>query len=448
MNTIQLSLYIISNTLGYFIFLIPPTLFKSTSNIYCLLIYPVCALLILFVSFCYDMLHRIYPNGHGDSTYITDGYNLIGQNEKNENRDFEEDKENIENGVTAKIQEQKLNKKLRLGDILGSTYSIVSAALLIPCFTSISVNLIFQSVQNHLFMHKIIFLFSFIFLNAFLPNYAIKLQNVLVIVRMFVLGIFILLGFLNVNQVIEKNNFEVSTNEFDVKWFFRSILWVCGSFDGFNSANFISYKIKNKKLKNAMIIAIVVECAIYMFICFNFYKVLGINQIKNTNDVVQLYLQTILKRRYNNNLQMNKFLGEIVPCLLIILPLTGIFNGCLIVLKSIISFYFLKSQNYLLMLMGIVISILTLFDTGKIVDRVGFLINLFYFMGISTLLIRYLKGYNRKIQYQSNKLSEINKETRKIEFLITKKRLITILIGMTISLFIAIIGFYFSVLSY
>lgn len=333
MKARELTLYLISNTLGYFTFFLPGTLIKN--GYLSLAFIPISAILISPIAYCYYKLALRYPNGHGDKTYL----------QKNK--------------------------------VICNFYVIFSVFLILPMFCSVSTNLI---VQGHFFQDnfknnilKLVILYLLTFLNITNFDLSIEIQNILSIVRMLAFGIFILIAMLvnfNVLKSYRKPNTIKLINNFNnPKTFLRSILYSCGAFDGFNSANFISYKLTNiKNLGYAMIYSIIIEALFYILISYSIFSI-------NTDyeDILKNYFQNIDFNFYF----LDKFL--------IILPVLGILNGCFIVLRSILDSVSKKYSKVFLILLSHLIFYFTFYDTFKILDKLGFLINIWYFFSILAL---------------------------------------------------------------
>merc|ERR1712176_961944 len=189
------------------------------------------------------------------------------------------------------------------------------------------------------------------------------------------------------SQVFSKNFEKAKIDYFQM---FKVIVWAISSYDGFNSVNFITYKIENMgNLRLAVTMSLCIETFFYIFICFSFFTVIPYKTLTNKDNEIQLVTLFIneLFKNYSDS-EFKKWGLYLGPKIISIVPTLGILNGCLIIMKSIFS-YFTKKANYMMVFMSFVIFSMSFFDTDVLLTAASFTVNFWYSLSILTLLLKY-----------------------------------------------------------
>lgn len=381
-----LTLLIIANTLGYCLFLLPSILndyniSSGGSKFSSLFLLPLSFLLVIPTAISYTCLNKIYPGGYGDITYLTKGYNRF----------------------------------------LAACFSFGSILFFLPGCIAISINLIAQTVikENDTFSnHKILkYLFNFTSLFKFISliavfllnvsnfSLSIKLQAKFSFLRCIMIMIFVIIAlFVNLKVIKKSENVDDSVHVpkhgtiGPVFGFFKALLMCASSFDGFNTLNFISYRIKNTK-KNLflwpVISSMMFELVIFILVCYSFFTVLDVLD----GDIIRKYFDHL---QFFSEKAGKSGLGEYLirlrwfPACILVLTITGIMNGCIIILRSLIISYTSKYLSICMATLCLITFIFTFFEILDIMLRLGFLTNVWYFLSVSTLVFGKKSNKNEK----------------------------------------------------
>lgn len=419
LNTLEISLYILSNTLGYFIFILPFTLGKLRNiqtngdsslfnQTWPVLIIPLAALLLIPTVFSYSQLGKMFPNGYGDGTYLKEiNWKRFKELFGNENR-------------AIKTEEQPFSSSF-----LANLFVFSAILLELPCFSSVSINLITSAISNdHKVLITILLLIGLFALNLFSSRLSIRIQNFLSALRMVFFVIFILLvlfssfgGSKNDKKEQIRANKPQSNTFAAIPLFARAILWSTESFDGFTSANFISGRIKTQNLLKSMLISILFVVFFYGTVSFAFLADENFTKLSSEDCVVFLdtYLSKISQKK------ILKVFGRV----LIILPVLGILNGCLIIMKSLVRSVTEKNQtffqriyrqfglqwngrtrnteNLMFVCLSFVIFLLSFVNTAFLLDKLGCFVNFWHILSVSTLVMDAFDQKRRAKTFQSPK---------------------------------------------
>lgn len=338
LTTLSLTLFLISNMIGSNIFIVPQQILKA-SNSYgiSILTYLVCIFLVMCIGICYAELGSIYPTGAGDTTYISKGYSPF----------------------------------------MGRLFSIISVVVIVPSMCSINLNLICSVMEYNSKISNVFIIAFLMILNVYSLSVSIKLQNALTVFRIFLMGVFIVLAMLvAMNVISSKKDQESLVPDFNWNEFLVSLLFIFGTFDGFNSGNFISERIRDPK--KSLFIAIVTSVAlvglIYILICYSMFIVIPANVFFTSKNIMHDYFDYLQVESLRNYF----------PKFLVVLPCLGALNGSFILMKSIIKSH-IRSYNVMLFLISLLVYVFSFFEMLSVLKRLGFFINSFYLLSILTL---------------------------------------------------------------
>lgn len=371
-------LFTISNTLGFCIFLLPKFISEFSKSHFSLLIIPISFIIILPIAFSYSILNKIFPCGYGDPTYLAKGYHPS----------------------------------------LTHLFSFISVLLILPGFISISTNLIISTLEFGN-LNKSIFIALIFALNIFSFNFSIRLQTWMIIIRCTMIAMFILIAVLvslRILKTVETTQIPMNVNT-NWQWLplIRAILAACSSFDGFNSLNFIAYSFQKKDFKKPMIIAMLIETIFFVLICYSFNTVniekpTGSEIIKSYFNNLEFFRSTKKTGIYDSLTSLKWF-----PSTLVVLTLTGIINGCVIILKSIVSSFTTKYRNLIVLFLGLMTFAFTYIEIEKVIFKLCFLTNIWYFLSVSVLLfgkIKFSKQENKTTEIDQNSTTSSIKENK------------------------------------
>lgn len=338
LGTFSLTLFLISSMMGSNIFIIPPRiLHASNSYTFALSTWLLGLLITGAIGVCYAELGACYPCAAGDTTYLKEGYSAL----------------------------------------IGNIFSLVSVFVVLPAMCSIMLNLVSKNLGYNKHVTNGVIIMALLVLNVLSVSLSIKLQNVFTVVRIALMSIFIftallvVLGIVKTNSPSDKLQFDFKLDEFLI-----SILFILGTFDGFNSGNFISERVRDPKKSfiRAIITSLIVVGVIYMLICYSMFVVIPSNSFFTSNDIMKAYF---------DHLDV-QFLKTYFPKILVIFPCVGSLNGCFILIKSIVKSH-VSFPNSMLALISLLVFVFTLLDMISVLRKIGLFTNIFYMLSITTL---------------------------------------------------------------
>lgn len=340
LDTKKLIFFLVCNMVGSGIFVAPKTVYNLTNSILgSLLCWAIAGLLALILGIGYSKLGNKYPEGNGDPYYLTILY----------------------------------SSKLAI------IYTIFSIIIILPCGCSIMIKMITNEFKNLLPNRYSEFVLTFIpiFLSAFfcfLNGFdwiSFRLQYILTILKVFFITILLII-------IIQNGR---NTIPYTSKLGFTDLLTGIGTciwcFDGWNSGNFITTKIKNvkKSLYPSIMISIVFVTLLYLIINLSFLRSLPEFIFKNDNNIVSTYFENYIQKKSS---VIGIIFTRILPFLIIVIPSLGTLNGSFIVSKSIISYYFNNSYVYLSFFTILVYILTFIRSVESLIKIVGFNVLIFY----------------------------------------------------------------------
>lgn len=338
LSTFSLTLFLISNMIGSSIFIIPSKILEaSNSYIFATLSWLISLFITCMVGVCYAELGSIFPNGTGDTTYLSEGY----------------------------------SKKV------GLAFSIVSMTIILPAMCSIMLNLMSTTLETNKYATNMLITALVLLLNVYSLDLSIFLQNIFTVLRVILLCIFILIALLASTGVVGSTAGTYDLNfSFKFEPFLVSIIFMQGSFEGFNSGNFITDRISNPRhsLIRAIIYSLVTVCCIYMLICYSMFVVIPADKLMASKNITATYFE---------HLDV-KILKNYFPKILVIFPSLGSLNGCVILLKALAKNHF-RCANVILFLLSVLTYIFSFFEMTSILKKVGCFIYVFYLLSILSL---------------------------------------------------------------
>lgn len=362
LGALKLFTYLLCNIIGIGIFVVFPVLLEQTKSfVKSILSLLLSSLVIMAFGLCYSELGATYPAEGGDAVYLHKAYHIS----------------------------------------MSIIYSTISVYIILPLGIALMLKFIMENIgipkEYHIYVALIVIIILVIS-NWLSGDMLIKFQYLLTILKVFVIGIFILFAILTSLSFIEKNNTEdsaikqgsIGDNEPFYKIFIgsASIVW---AFDGWNAGNFIAHRVRTpgSSFPIAIVSVLCVVTLIYILFGVSFCSVLSFEQIINNNNKSSNIVTNFFK-----HLRFNSKLKRILCLCINIIPPLGTLNGSFIAASSIIESFTINMQQgnifklFGLIGCGIVIFIGILEEKSKqLVNMMTIMIYIWYGLSIFAILL-------------------------------------------------------------
>lgn len=379
LSTQKLISYVIDNTLGYTLFLLPTFIRYCPSLIFSYFILFLCFIIALILSINYARLGILFNKGYGEPTYYEIFY----------------------------------------GSIAKTIYSLTSICIISPLCLLSSISYSTSTLPGSIWIKKLIIIILFTILNIFFIRISLIIQviltffKLLIITEIPILAILLKMGLL---ESIENTNMNVFNNLDAIKIYFNQnknkninifksfisqLPLIINAFDGFNSANYITEDIENPSISFYYLpLSIIFTFIIYLITQTSFFYVIPINKL--------LYINTDIDSAITLFHKQFTFIGNstfLINCFNILGSLSNV-NG-----SFIISIYVTKSltkkywRHYILFMISIVYIIGLFFNEVEcmisyqtICIYIFYVLTMFILIGISRNPNKYIiKDLNHSI---------------------------------------------------
>lgn len=384
LRTKSLIVLLLCNTIGAGIFILPQiTLSATVSTRLTFVCWILAGIVSILFGLCYSELGSTYPEEGGDAIYLVKAY----------------------------------------GKLASIAFSFVSVVVILPLGCTLMIQMIGNSVISTEPMKQII-IFGILMLiatiNVLGNNFIFRIQYVLTILKVLVVGFFVLfafLVFLNIVKVNEdrkgalslfiegRENENIKSEQSVFPRVMNGLYATLWSYDGWNSGNFIANRVYRpaRTFPVAIVASLVIVCFIYLLINLSFFYVLPYEILMKENiGLVKAYFDNLILPQALRNICIHTV--KVLPCL-------GTLNGSFLVATCIIDSFIdgYKNKNLIrtvsVYAFGVLVFLLHFIDNPSIIlDKISFCTYLFYGMSILGMLILRKKDKDAKREFRASNI--------------------------------------------